>query len=142
MSLTRREIEVLSTIIQHYIRRAVPVGSRTVAKKTPLGLSPASIRNIMADLTEKGYLEQPHTSAGRVPTSSAFRFYLDSVVRLETLSPKEKQSIAAYLDDSGLELSEVLKRASKLLSSLSCQVSMVLAPNRSVARWKQIEFVL
>ncbi|MFP4070952.1 MAG: heat-inducible transcriptional repressor HrcA [Desulfovibrionales bacterium] len=142
MSLSQREIEILATIVEDYIERAAPIGSRTVAKKSSLGLGPASIRNIMADLTEKGYLEQPHTSAGRVPSTAGFRFYVDRLVKVQPLSEAEKQTIKAQLDDTDLELSEVFKRASRLLSSFSKQVSMVLAPNRSAARWKQIEFVM
>jgi heat-inducible transcriptional repressor len=142
MSLTPREIDVLSTIIQEYIEHAQPVGSRTVAKRSPIGLSPASIRNLMADLTDKGYLEQPHTSAGRIPTALGFRFYVDQLIKLQPLSPTQRQTITAQLDDSEAELSEILKRASRILSSLSRQVSLVVAPDRSAARWKQIDFVI
>jgi heat-inducible transcriptional repressor len=142
MSLTQREIEVLATIIQDYIERAAPVGSRTVAKRSRIGLSPASIRNLMADLTDKGFLEQPHTSAGRIPTAKGFRFYVDQMIRVQPLTPDQRQAIATELNDTEVDLSEILKRASRILSSLSRQVSLVVAPNRAVARWKQIDFVI
>jgi heat-inducible transcriptional repressor len=142
MSLTQREIEVLATIIHEYIVQAAPVGSRTVAKRSKIGLSPASIRNLMSDLTDKGFLEQPHTSAGRVPTARGFRFYVDRMVRLQPLSQSQRQAIVSQLDDSEADLSEILRRASKILSALSRQVSLVVAPNRAAARWKQIDFVI
>ncbi len=142
MQLTEREQEILQTIVQEYIASAEPVGSRTVAKHSRLRLSPASMRNIMADLTEKGYLEQPHTSAGRIPSDIAFRFYVDSLLKLDPLSEQEQQAIASFLSRAGLELSDILRQASKLLSSFSQQVSMVLAPQQGVARWHQIDFIL
>ena len=77
MELASRELQVLTTIVENYIACAEPIGSRTVARESGLNLSAASMRNTMADLTEKGYLEQPHASAGRIPTAKAFRRYLD-----------------------------------------------------------------
>ena len=79
--LQDREAKVLTTIVEEYIQAAMPLGSRLVARKSGLNLSPASIRNTMADLTDKGFLEQPHTSAGRIPTAGAFRFYLDTMLQ-------------------------------------------------------------
>jgi len=142
MALLEREREVLTTIIEAYIGTASPVGSRAVSKLSLLGLSPASIRNIMADLTEAGYLDQPHTSAGRVPTPKAFRFYLNEIMRLAPLSEEQKRRITDNLTMAGLELEELLRQASRLLSGLSLQVSMVIAPNPAGARWKRIDFSL
>ncbi len=140
--LQQREAEVLKVIIEDYIAKAIPVGSRTVAKKSRLKLSPASMRNIMADLTEKGYLEQPHTSAGRIPTASAFRLYLDTAFTPSPLSDLDKQGIGNILRSAGLEVSDVLSQASKLLSSLSRQVALVLAPSHEDVRWREIDFAL
>ncbi len=140
--LQSREAEVLKIIIEDYIASAVPIGSRTVAKKSPLKLSPASMRNIMADLTEKGYLEQPHTSAGRVPTPIAFRYYLDSTFTPLKLSEHDKQGIGEHLRSAGLEMSDLLGQASKLVSSLSQQVALVLAPSNEDVRWREIDFAL
>lgn len=142
MPLLDRERDVLTTIIEAYIATALPVGSRAVSKQSPLGLSPASIRNIMSDLTETGYLAQPHTSAGRVPTAKAFRFYLDEVMRLRPLAENDQRRIADNLGMAGLEVIDLLRRASRLLSGLSLQVAMVITPNQAAARWKRLDFSL
>ena len=142
MPLPNREREVLTTIIEAYIVSALPVGSRAVSKQSRLGLSPASIRNIMADLTDEGYLEQPHTSAGRVPTAKAFRFYLDEVMLERPLPEEQKLRIADILASAGLELNNILRQTSRLLSGLSLQVAMVVAPRHADTRWKRIDFSL
>ena len=90
---------ILRTIIENYILTAEPVGSRTISKKSDFQLSPATIRNIMSDLEELGYLFQPHTSAGRVPTEKGFRFYVDSILDIHELSHQEQQEIRSrYLN--------------------------------------------
>jgi heat-inducible transcriptional repressor len=141
MRLSEREIQVLTTIVEHYVQTAVPAGSRTVSRKSGLNLSAASIRNTMADLTELGFLEQPHTSAGRVPTALAFRFYLDTVLGAPMLGEPEQRLIREHLGSAGLELSDLLRRSSRLLSGFSNQISMVLAPAHEDVRWRRIEFV-
>lgn len=141
-SLLPREAEVLKVIIEDYIAKASPVGSRTVAKRSGLQLSPASMRNVMADLTEKGFLEQPHTSAGRVPTVSAFRYYLYSAFTPSLLTEEHKHSIYTQLQDAGLELSDMLVQASKIVSSFSHQVAMIVAPRHEDVRWREIVFSL
>lgn len=142
MTLADREREVLTTIIEVFIATASPVGSRAVSKISVLGLSPASIRNIMADLTEAGYLDQPHTSAGRVPTAKALRFYLDAVMRPAALSVGERRRIAGDLSTAGLEVGDLLRRASRVLAGLSLQVAMVTAPKPADALLKRIDFSL
>ncbi|MFW5490478.1 MAG: heat-inducible transcriptional repressor HrcA [Desulfovibrio sp.] len=142
MDLTEREITILSTITRIYIEQGIPVGSRTVSKESRLNLSAATIRNVMADLTDKGYLEQPHTSAGRVPTQAGFRFYLDRVVNLSPLPGSEKKVMQAHLSNAGLEVTDLLRHAGKTLSNLSQQVSMVLSPMHGKMRWRQVEFAL
>ena len=141
-SLIQRELEVLTAIVEDYIAKAQPVGSRTVSKAGRMKLSPASIRNTMTDLTDKGYLEQPHTSAGRVPTAKAFRLYLDQVMQLRPLPLPVKEMMAASLGQAGLEIDDILRHASRVLSIVSKQVCMVLGPRHSLARWRQIDFVL
>ncbi len=141
-NLLDREIQVLKVIIEDYIEHAQPVGSRTVSKQSSLKLSAASMRNVMADLTDKGYLEQPHTSAGRVPTALAFRHYLDTNLETSPISQEEKQRINATLENAGLELHDILNQASRLVSSYSHQVGMVLAPNQEDVRWREIGFIL
>ena len=140
--LTQRELDVLTAIVEDYIASAQPVGSRTVSKAGRMRLSPASIRNTMADLTDQGYLQQPHASAGRVPTAKGFRFYLDQVMQARDLPAPVMEMMAVSLGEAGLEIDDILRRASRVLSGASRQVCMVLAPRHSLARWRQIDFVL
>lgn len=142
MQLSDRECEILATIIEAYISSAIPVASRAVAKRSRLNLSPASMRNVMADLTEKGLLEQPHTSAGRVPTAEAFRVYIDTMLPRPALSQDEQERISRVLSEAGLEIKDILRQAGRILSEHSHQVSMILAPRYSSVRWKQVEFLL
>jgi heat-inducible transcriptional repressor len=142
MELQAREIGVLSTLIEDYIQSAAPVGSRTIAKKSNLNLSPASIRNIMADLTEKGFLEQPHTSAGRIPSAMGFRFYVDAILKYHPLSTEKRDLLTEHLGDSELDVSDMLRNASRLLSAFTQQVGMILAPKASDIGFKHIDFVL
>jgi heat-inducible transcriptional repressor len=140
-NLTDRERRVLQAIIMDYIQTAEPVGSRIVSKKYRIGLSPATIRNVMADLEEMGFLTQPHTSAGRVPTDRAFRFYVDSILEMRKLTRLEKDRIENSLKDEKQDLGEIMKRASSLLSLLSRQAGVVLAPRFASNIFKQIEFI-
>ncbi|QJT10892.1 heat-inducible transcriptional repressor HrcA [Oceanidesulfovibrio marinus] len=140
--LVQREIDVLKTIIEEYIATGAPVGSRMVSKKSGLSLSPASMRNVMADLTEKGYLAQPHTSAGRIPTPEAFRFYLGSQLMPHPLPPQLKDRIGQTLSGAGLDLKDILTEASRLASTMTNQICMIVAPSHDEARWKEIDFVL
>ncbi len=142
MSLTPREIEVLQNIVDAYIQHASPLGSRFVAKRSSLNLSPASIRNIMADLTEKGYLTQPHTSAGRVPTEQAFRYYVDSLLQTDNPPESLRHVVQDYLSQAGEDLSGVLEKTSRMISDQSRLVGMAVAPQSSSVRWKHIDFVL
>ncbi len=142
MSLNFREIDVINIIVQAYIQHATSVGSRYVARQSGLGLSPASMRNIMADLTEKGYLTQPYTSAGRIPTQKAFRFYVDSMLKPGPLSKAKQGKIREYLTQAGLHFSDILEQTSKLISTQASQVGMAVAPQRDMVRWQQIDFVL
>src|SRR5438477_5351440 len=95
--LNDRERRVLEAVIQSYVETAEPAGSRTIAKRFGLGVSPATIRNTMSDLEEKGYLFHPHTSAGRVPTDIAYRVYVDSLMRVPPLGHAERDRLAEQL---------------------------------------------
>ncbi len=141
MQLTPREHEVLTTIVETYIGTARPVGSRAVAQASALALSPASMRNTMAELTERGLLEQPHTSAGRVPTPRAFRYYLGTMLAPPALADAEQQGIRDGLCDAGAELTALLRRSSHIVSAHARQVGMVLAPGGADVRWRTIDFV-
>ena len=139
--LTDRDREVLEAIITDYIQTAEPVGSRTVSKKSIIALSPATIRNVMADLEEMGFLTQPHTSAGRVPTDRAFRFYVDSILEVQKLRLADRGRIEMGFQDEGMDTNEIMKRASSLLSLLSKQTGVILAPRFGSNIFKHIEFI-
>jgi heat-inducible transcriptional repressor len=141
-TLTERDRRVLQAIITDYIQTAQPVGSRIVSKKYKMGLSPATIRNVMADLEELGLLIQPHTSAGRVPTDKAYRFFVDTILNLRRLNPGEKEDIEkGLLLEGDPDINEVMKRASHILSLLSKQTGVVLAPRFGSKIFKHIEFI-
>jgi heat-inducible transcriptional repressor len=139
---TERDRKVLQAIIRDYIQTAQPVGSRIISKKYKMGLSPATIRNVMADLEEMGFLLQPHTSAGRVPTDRAYRFYVDTILNLRRLTPEERAQIeTSLIPEEVQDVDEIMKRASHLLSLLSRQTGVVLAPRFGSKIFKHIEFI-
>src|SRR5688572_15804647 len=126
--LTPRDREILKDVIMTYILSAEPVSSRSVSKHGKLGLSAASIRNVMADLEEWGYLMQPHTSAGRVPTAAAYHLFIQSMMETRTLPAKERRYIQDNLKGGSADADEMLGTASHLLSELSSQVGIVVTP--------------
>lgn len=127
-SLSPRDREILRDIIHTFVTLGEPVSSRTVSKHLQHGLSAASIRNVMADLEEAGYLRQPHTSAGRVPTEAAYRLYIEALMVTQTLTPRERRYIDGQLREVAGDGDQVIVAASHLLSELSNQVGVVLAP--------------
>jgi heat-inducible transcriptional repressor len=141
IELSNRAKAVLFTIITDFIRTGDPVGSRTISKRGALDVSPATIRNIMADLEEIGLLVQPHTSAGRVPTERAYRFYVDSLVKVSDLTLDEERMIEKNLNPPTRELKDVVRETSRVLSEMSRCVSMVSTPGFSETRFKYIDFV-
>lgn len=139
--LSLRDQEVLKAVVLDYIHTGEPVGSRTISRKYMKYLGPATIRNIMADLEELGYLYQPHTSAGRVPTEKGLRLYLESLMESRRLEKEEQELIRrAYQDTTG-SAEDVLKRTSHILSELCSQVGVVLFPKLENVRVKRIEFI-
>ena len=104
MELTERKLKILQAIISDYVKTAEPVGSRTISKRYDLGISPATIRNEMADLEEMGYLTHPHTSAGRVPSDMAYRLYVNALMEKKELTKEEKNIIAQRLNSNVHEL--------------------------------------
>ena len=103
-NLTERETQILETVLAHYIRTGEPVGSRTVAKLSGLNLSPATIRNSMQELEERGFLKQPHTSAGRVPTDKGYRYFVERLMRESQLAPDEQRTIRHQFHQVGIDL--------------------------------------
>lgn len=141
--LSQRAKQVLASVIANYITTAVPVGSRTISKQGGVGVSPATVRNVMADLEEMGYLRQPHVSAGRVPTSLGLRFYVDSILQVRELDEQVKAQIRQALEARKVQdLGEVLKAASQALSNMSQQVAVVAAPNPEHEVFRHMEFIL
>ena len=102
MAIDKRKIKILEAIINDYINTGEPVGSRTIAKKYDLGVGPATIRNEMSDLEEMGLLEQPHTSAGRIPSSKGYRLYVDNLMKQSKLSDDEELQIKKYVIDCAM----------------------------------------
>jgi heat-inducible transcriptional repressor len=131
----------LTAIIRDYIKTAEPVGSRTLSKKTSLRLSPATIRNIMSDLEDLGLVSQPHISAGRVPTETGLRFYVNSILELRPLEEAEKNRIQSCLEESGREVEDLLKTTSKMLAVITEQAAVVSPPKPSAARFRHMEFI-
>ena len=139
-SLTDRAQNVLSRLINTYLETGAPVGSRTLSKSEDLGLSPASIRNVMADLEESGLLYAPHTSAGRMPTEVGLRLFVSGLLERGNLTADERASLEAQAKDRERPFSQVLEEAGTLLSGLSASTGVVVAP-KAQARLRQIEFV-
>jgi heat-inducible transcriptional repressor len=138
--LNDRAREVFRRIVESYVETGEPVGSRTLTRRLTEHLSPATIRNVMADLQESGLLFAPHTSAGRVPTEAGLRLFVDGLLEVGALSDDERAGIEARCAGNGRSVQEVLEQASTLLSGLSRCASMVVAP-RSEQPLKHIEFV-
>jgi heat-inducible transcriptional repressor len=136
-----RAEEILKRVIVNYILTGEPVGSRTIAKLSREGLSPASIRNVMSDLEDMGFLAQPHTSAGRIPTDKGYRYYVDALLDPVGIDPKEKAIIDESLSRVAGEYGEAMEAIPKLLSRLSSQVGYVITPPIREAVLKHIEFV-
>jgi heat-inducible transcriptional repressor len=137
-----RARRILRALVEHYIREGQPVGSRTLARHSGLTLSPASIRNVMADLEELGFVAAPHTSAGRVPTAKGYRFFVDTLVKLQPLRGRELQQLQAQLEEQHEPGAEPLaERASTALSAITSLASVVTLPRQSQMKLRQIEFL-
>lgn len=140
-TLEERQHQILVAVVCNYISTAEPVGSRTIAKKAGFGLSPATIRNIMADLEEFGFLAQPHTSAGRIPTDKGFRFYVDHLASSQrSLEDRDSSQIEETLH-SEIEVVNLMKKTTDLLSKLSNQAGLVLTPNLKNTVCRHIDFI-
>jgi len=139
--LTERETLVFKTVLVHYIQTGEPVGSRTVAKYSGLNLSPATIRNLMLDLEERGYLRQPHTSAGRVPTPLGFRYYVDRILPIQELGAGVQRQIEEAFTPSAVDPQELFRQASRALSTVSGHPGLVLSPRPQGMLLRYIQFI-
>lgn len=141
MDISARDRDILEILIADYIATAEPVGSRAIAKRHPARLSAATVRNVMADLEERGYLAQPHTSAGRIPTERAMRYYVDSLVNVRDLEDSEREHIEKRIQCGGTALGMVLRSASRILSAISHYAGLVASPHAERIAFKHIEFL-
>ncbi|MEL0012499.1 MAG: heat-inducible transcriptional repressor HrcA, partial [Alphaproteobacteria bacterium] len=126
--LNPRSSQILRQIIDGYLTTGEPVGSRTISRNTDLNLSPATIRNVMADLQDAGLLFSPHTSAGRVPTEAGLRLFVDGLLEVGRLSEDERNEIEAQCAAQGRSMEQTLNEASRVLSGLSNCAGVVVAP--------------
>jgi heat-inducible transcriptional repressor len=140
VSIEERKLEVLRAIIEDFISTNEPVGSKALADRHNLGVSPATIRNDMAALEEEGLIAQPHTSAGRVPTDAGYRMFVDRLTQIKPLSPAEKRAIQSFLDGA-VDLDDVLHRAVRTLAQLTRNVAVVQYPSLSRSRVRHVELV-
>lgn len=139
--LNERKKKILQIIIEDYISSAEPVGSRTIARKYDLGLSPATIRNEMSDLELLGYLEQPHTSAGRIPSAQAYRFYVDALIEPGTLRDNDMALIDGWYNERRRNIDDIFQSTAKILSRMTQNVSMVLTNQQTIANFCYLKFL-
>lgn len=137
--MDKRKKVILQAITDDYIQTAEPVGSRTIARKYRLGVSPATIRNEMADLEESGYLQQPHTSAGRIPSDKGYRFYVDVLMPQAELAPAQREHLRGQVRSQAVE--ELLHRATRLLAELTHYAAVATAPSITESVVKTVQFI-
>ena len=142
MDLDERKRHILKLLINDYIVTAEPIGSRTIAKRYGLGISSATIRNEMADLEDMGYLEQPHTSSGRVPSDKGYRIYVDYLMKDERLTNEDVDIVKNHIHKIAMsEIDKIIKDTSKLLSMLTNYTAMVMSPQTKKSTVKHIQLV-
>ena len=139
--LNEREKNILRSVVHQFILTATPVGSRNITKKYEMGISPATVRNIMADLEESGYINHPHTSAGRVPTDKGYRYYVDSLMELKKIKSTEKGMINKTLLADDIDTEELFRIASRLLSTITSQLACVSYPDIDSGIFEKLQIV-
>lgn len=139
--LDERKRKILQAIINDYISTAEPIGSRTIARKYDLGVSPATIRNEMADLELLGYIEQLHTSSGRIPSAKGYRLYVDDLLALPAITENEMNLIRNWYNAKVRRVEEVFQETAKIISRMTKNVSLVLAPQLSQAAFRCLQFL-
>lgn len=141
MQIDERKFLILQAIIDDYIMTAMPVGSRTISRKAGVGFSPATIRNEMSDLEELGYLAQPHTSAGRIPSPKAYRLYVDQLMKVGKLSADDRDWMQDHLDFRSRQVENVIRSAANVLSDATQYTSVIVAQKLGSLRIKHIQLV-
>jgi heat-inducible transcriptional repressor len=138
--LEDRKLDVLRAIVEDYVSTHEPVGSKALVERHNLGVSPATIRNDMAALEDEGYIAQPHTSAGRIPTDKGYRLFVDRLSTVKPLSPAERKAIQSFLDGA-MDLDDIVARTVRLLAQLTRQVAVVQYPSLSRSTVRHVELV-
>lgn len=137
--LDERKRMVLRAIIDSYIETAEPVGSRTIARKHDLGVSPATIRNEMADLEETGYLQQPHVSAGRIPSDKGYRFYIDALMEPYVFPGMELKRLQEEISNAQASPERSIHEAARLLAWITQSISLIVAPSAEQLVFKHVQ---
>ena len=137
---SERRMEVLRAIVEDYVATSEPVGSRSLAERHGLGVSPATVRNDMAALEEAGYITQPHTSAGRIPTDAGYRLFVDRLSTVKPLTAAERKAIVSLLQGA-VDLDDIVDRTVRALAALTRQVALVQYPSLSRSRVRHIELL-
>ncbi len=139
--LDKRKAYILATVVYEYIATAEPVGSNTLTQKYNLGVSSATVRNEMAELEAEGYLVQPHTSAGRVPSDAGYRTYVDDLMQPESLAPDDRRRIRDDLREASRELDDLIEGATRLVGRLSNNLAFVTKPQPDTQSFKHIQLI-
>ncbi len=140
-SMNERKKKILWAIVQDYISSAEPVGSRTIAKKYDMGISSATIRNEMQDLEDEGYLEQPHTSAGRIPSVKGYRFYVDCLMEPVPVTGEEEDLLRHTLTEHATRMDEVFRNMAKVIASLTHTLSVAAQTGKAKRRFNYMQFL-
>src|SRR6266480_964225 len=140
-TLENRKRKLLQAVIYHYVRTAKPVGSQVIVDKYNFGMSSATVRNLLVDLEREGYLTQPHTSAGRVPTDKGYRFYVDSLLDIQTLAATEEDRLRKEYSARAKELEDLMVSTSHMLSQVSHYTGMVLSPRLDKSLLRRLQLV-
>lgn len=141
MELDKRKMRILKAVIDDYILMATPVGSRAIAKHADIGLSPATIRNEMSDLEEMGLLEQPHTSAGRIPSDKGYRTYVNHIMQRAKLKVEEREYIRSHFSQTLSGVENIARQTANVLSQMTNYTSMVLSPQLKAIKIRHIQLV-
>lgn len=141
MSITEREKLVLNAIVNYYLNFGDTIGSRTLVKKYGIDLSSATIRNVMADLEDMGFIAKTHTSSGRIPTDKGYKYYLDELLKIEKLTKQEKENIELSYENRVNELDMLLQHTSSLLSKLTTYAGIAMEPAIIIEKVKKVELV-
>ena len=139
--ISPRNLEILRAIVDTHVKTAEPVGSRTLSRNPSIPFSPATIRNIMSDLAEAGYLTKPHASAGRLPTDLGYRLFVNNRMPTHEVTPEELRSIRQSYSNRVAQIEQVLTQASRILSGLTNQAGVILFPGEAQLQFRHIEFI-